>query len=86
MTRVWAWVVGLVVVVIFVLPWSLLWVGRCVDYAPGYGESFCESGPVIGQPAAGIVGAVSALLMLYCLYRIVRILIQRWRNQPARTK
>ncbi|ACL40075.1 hypothetical protein Achl_2106 [Pseudarthrobacter chlorophenolicus A6] len=76
-TEVWAWVVGIVVVTLFVLPWSLMEVGRCVDYIPGFGESFCESGPVIGQPAAAIVGAASALMILYFLYRIARIVLQR---------
>ena len=82
-TEVWPWAVGIAVVVLFVLPWSLMEVGRCVDYAPGYGESFCESGPVIGQPGAAIVGAVSSLLILYFLHRIVRILIQRLRSRPS---
>ncbi|MDQ1053095.1 TRAP-type mannitol/chloroaromatic compound transport system permease small subunit [Arthrobacter sp. SORGH_AS 212] len=84
MTEVWAWVVGIVVVLLFLLPWSLLWVGRCVDYVPGYGESFCEFGPVIGFPAATVIAVLSLLLILYCLYRIVRILIQRRRYLPAK--
>jgi hypothetical protein len=73
-TDVWPWVGGILVVTFFLLPWSVMEVGRCVDYVPGYGESFCESGPVIGRPAATIVGAISALLILYFLYRIVRVL------------
>ncbi|MDQ1055779.1 hypothetical protein QE394_003707 [Arthrobacter sp. SORGH_AS 212] len=76
-TEVWAWLVGILIVLVFLLPWSLMWVGRCVDYAEGAGESFCESGPVIGAPAATIVAAVSLLLIVYCLYRILRILVQR---------
>lgn len=76
-TVVWPWAVGIFAVVIFLLPWSLMSVGRCVDYAPGQGESFCESGPVIGEPAAIVVAVVSALLILYFAYRIVRILVQR---------
>jgi TRAP-type mannitol/chloroaromatic compound transport system permease small subunit len=78
-TEVWPWAVGIFAVVIFLLPWSLMSVGRCVDYAPGQGESFCESGPVIGEPAAVVVAVVSALLILYFVYRIVRILVQRVR-------
>lgn len=84
-TEVWPWVVGVVVITVFVLPWTLMEVGRCVDYAPGYGESFCESGPVLGQSGAAIVGAVSALLILYCLYRIVRVLVHRRKSRPQRT-
>jgi hypothetical protein len=76
-TVMWPWAVGIFAVVIFLLPWSLMSVGRCVDYAPGQGESFCENGPVIGEPAAIVVAVVSALLILYFAYRIVRILVQR---------
>jgi hypothetical protein len=86
MTEVWAWVVGIVVVLVFLLPWSILWVGSCVDYAPGYGESYCESGPVIGFPAATVIAVLSLLQILYCLYRIVRILIQRRRNLRAQKR
>jgi hypothetical protein len=34
---------------------------------------------VIGEPAAIVVAVVSALLILYFAYRIVRILVQRVR-------
>lgn len=78
-SEAWPWAVGVLVVTSFVLPWSLMEVGGCVDYVPGYGESFCESGPVIGRPAATIVGAMSALLILCFLYRMIGVLVRRRR-------
>lgn len=83
-SQIWPWMIGIAAVLVFVLPWSLMWVGHCVDYVLGQGESYCESGPVIGEPAATIVAAISALLIAYFLFRIVRILIQRIRNRPTR--
>ncbi|MEC3853179.1 hypothetical protein [Paenarthrobacter ureafaciens] len=89
-TQLWPWAVGIAAVLVFVLPWSLMWVGHCVDYVLGQGESDCESGPAIGEPAATTVAVISAVLIVFCLFRIVRILIQRIRNRqtrpPARDK
>lgn len=63
-----------------------MWVGHCVDYALGQGESYCESGPAIGEPAATTVAVISAGLVVFCLFRIVRILIQRFRNRQTRPR
>lgn len=76
-SQLWPWAIGIVAVVFFLLPWSIIQVGQCVDYVSGQGESYCESGPVVGEPAAIIVAAISAFLILYFLLRIVRILIRR---------
>jgi len=73
--------IGIVSVIAFLLPWSIMQVGHCVDYAPGRGESYCESGPVIGAPAAIVVAVISGLLLLYFMYRIVLILIERIRRR-----
>ncbi|MEC3853932.1 hypothetical protein [Paenarthrobacter ureafaciens] len=72
---------GIIAVVVFLVPWSIMRVGYCVDYIEGKGESYCTSGPVVGEPAATIIAVVSALLILYFLYRMVRILVQRVRNR-----
>lgn len=78
-TQLWPWMMGIVAVVVLLLPWSVMQVGHCVDYAPGLGESYCESGPMIGSSAAIVVTVISGLLILYFLYRVVRILLQRLR-------
>jgi hypothetical protein len=78
-TQLWPWMIGIVAVVVLLLPWSVMQVGQCVDYAPGLGESYCESGPIIGAPSAIVVAVISGLLILYFLLRIVRILLQRLR-------
>ena len=67
---------GILAVVVFLLPWSVMQVGHCVDYAPGQGESYCASGPIIGSSAANVVAVISGLLILYFLLRIVRILVE----------
>lgn len=72
--------IGIVAVVVFLLPWSVMQVGHCTDYAPGQGESYCESGPIIGSVAASVLEFISGLLILYFLVRLVRILIKRVRR------
>ncbi|UOD83375.1 hypothetical protein [Paenarthrobacter ureafaciens] len=83
-SQLWPWIIGIAAIVVFVLPWSLMWGGHCVDYALGQGESYCESGPVIGEPAAIIVAVISAVLIVFCLFRIVQILIRRFRTRKTR--
>jgi hypothetical protein len=79
-TQLWPWMIGILAVVVFLLPWSVMQVGHCVDYAPGQGESYCASGPIIGSSAANVVAVISGLLILYFVLRIVRILIRRVRR------
>lgn len=48
-------------------------VGRCVDYAAGSGlDSYCESGPAIGDAGAWLIGTVSVLAIGFCAYRLVK--------------
>ncbi|CCQ46104.1 hypothetical protein ARTSIC4J27_2064 [Pseudarthrobacter siccitolerans] len=70
---------GILLVLVFLVPPIFSQAGHCVDYAPGKGTSYCESGPVLGVAGSVLFGVVYAALILFCLYRIVRILVHRRR-------
>lgn len=69
----WRWAGGIGgIAVANIAVWGFR-VGECADYALEAGaESFCTSGPAIGVPAAGVLALVSAILIGYCAYRLVR--------------
>lgn len=69
-----AWILGGVAAILL----SALFIfglrsNQCFDFVPESGkQSFCSSEPIVGYPAAWILGIVSIAFALYAAYRAFR--------------
>jgi hypothetical protein len=70
---VWAWVIGIVLVVVIAVPMVTSRVGRCVDFAEGSAQpSYCVTGPALGVEATWTFGILAVALVSFFAYGLVR--------------
>lgn len=86
-SEVWSWADGAVLVVVVPGPLLIFQVSHCVDYTPGQGTIYCESGLLPGMEATRRTRLLAALLITSCgCHMVPVILAPRARGEGAHDK